>query len=207
MTRPTTLILDGIWGRPRRFHALRDLLRERCGPTEIHHYNSTGLRRFEELGAELAAKIETIQGPVNVVAFSMGGIVLRTALLLRPALSLHRVVFLNSPHKGSWLAYALPFPGVRQLRPSSPLMRQLEAIPWPFPTLSVWCPGDLMVLPGRSARLDSASRIVRSDVPLHTWPIWSRSLRRDIVAFLSQDEAVNPLATKSRGKGSTLAFC
>jgi triacylglycerol lipase len=207
MTRPATLILDGIWGRPRRFHPLRDLLRERCGRAEIYRYSATGLRRFEELGAQLAAKIETMDGPVDVVAFSMGGIVLRTAHLFHPTLPLRRTVFLNSPHKGSWLAYALPFPGVRQLRPSSPLMRQLDAVHWPFPTLNVWCPGDLMVLPGRSALLDCASEILRCDVPLHTWPIWSRSLRRRIVEFLNQDEATYQVAGEPgvRGRVSALS--
>jgi hypothetical protein len=197
MTQSTTLILDGIWGRPRRFHPLRDLLRAECGPAEVHHYNATGLRQFEELGGQLAAKVESLGGPVNVVAFSMGGIVLRAAHLLRPTLPLRRTVFLNCPHKGSWLAYALAFRGVKQLRPSSSLMRQLGAQTWPHPTLSVWCPGDLMVLPGQSARFDCASHLVRSNVPLHTWPIWSKSLRRQVVEFLKQGESTDTAKAES----------
>src|SRR5207248_909804 len=80
----TTLILDGIFGRPRRFRRLRDELRESCGPAEIFHYNCTGLIPFDKLGQELVSAIRDINGPVNLVAFSMGGIVARVARMIEP---------------------------------------------------------------------------------------------------------------------------
>jgi triacylglycerol lipase len=184
MIKPTTLILDGIFGRPRRFSALQKALRESCGPAELFHYNCTGLIPFEELGQQLATTIHQIATPVNIVAFSMGGIVARTARLLDSAIPIERAVFINSPHRGSWLAYALPFPGVKQLRPKSALMKRLANSPWPIPTLAIWCPGDLVVIPGRSAKLSGASETIRCDIPLHPWPVWSPRLRREIIRFL-----------------------
>src|SRR5262245_56272296 len=100
----TTLILDGIFGRPRRFRRLRDELREVCGPAELFHYNCSGLIPFERLGRELVAAIRSVDGPVNIVAFSMGGIVARVARMMEPAMPIHRAVFLNCPHRGSYLA-------------------------------------------------------------------------------------------------------
>src|SRR5882757_6132284 len=104
----STLILDGIFGRPRRFAALRRVLESTCGPTEIFHYNSTGFVPFETLAQRLCDRIRQINQPVNLLGFSMGGIVIRTAYLLDPTLPIRRAVFLNSPHAGSLLAYVMP---------------------------------------------------------------------------------------------------
>lgn len=186
MNGPTTLILDGIWGRPRRFEPLRRQIEQSCGPAEIFRYDASGAIPIERLGMDLGSQVQRCNGPVNLVAFSMGGIVARTAMLMNPALNLHRAVFINSPHHGSLLAYALPLPAVRQLRPGSPLMRRLQSAEWNVPTMAVWCPGDLMVLPGWSARWDAAQRHIRCDVPLHPWPVWSKRLHREVVEFLRE---------------------
>ena len=199
MTQPTTLILDGIFGRPRRFRPLQEALRSKCGPTELFYYNCTGLVRFEKLGEELAQRIRHLATPINIVAFSMGGIVARVARMLDCTIPINRAVFINSPHRGSLLAYALPFTGVKQLRPNSSLMKQLAHAPWPIPTLAIWCPGDLVVIPGHSAKLAGAASTVRCDVPLHPWPVWSTRLRREIVAFLASDEHSQVARSKEEG--------
>jgi len=188
MTKPTTIILDGIFGRPRRFGPLQKALQATCGPAQLFHYNCTGLIPFEQLAGQLIQTIREINTPVNIVAFSMGGIVARVARLLDPAIPIERAVFINCPHRGSWLAYALPFAGVKQLRPKSKLMKQLADAPWPIETLAIWCPGDLIVIPGHSAKLSAASSTIRCDVPLHPWPVWSARLRREIVKFLASDQ-------------------
>ena len=180
----TTFILDGIWGRPRRFLPLCRMIEQAGGRAILHHYECSGRTPFETLGQGLVAAIRKTGGPVSLVAFSMGGIVARTARLIDPELPITRAVFINSPHNGSWLACALPFAGVRQLRPGSPLMTRLKAADWPIPTLAVWCPGDLVVIPGSSAKWNLASEQIRCDVPLHPWAVWSRSIRGRVVEFL-----------------------
>jgi pimeloyl-ACP methyl ester carboxylesterase len=188
MPPTTTIILDGIFGRPKRFRALRRVLDDACGPTEIFHYNSTGFVPFETLAARLADRIRQVNAPVNVIGFSMGGIVIRTAKLISPTLPLRRAVFLNSPHAGSWLAYAMPMArGVRQLWPGSNLMKRLAAAPWDIPTLVSWCPLDAAVLPGRSANWPKAQESIRCNVPAHTWVVRSGSVHKRIATFLSFD--------------------
>jgi triacylglycerol lipase len=188
MPRPHTLIIDGIWARPKRWNPLREQLEEHCGSAEIWEYDSTGCRSFEDLGEILAQRIHEHDGEVNLVAFSMGGLVARAAHLMDPRIAVRRAVFLNSPHEGSLLAYLLPLHGVRQMRPTSPFMKQIKSDPWPIPTLIVWNPLDTMVVPGSSTRLKGATETMRCQVPIHLWPIWSRGIRRRVVQFLKAGE-------------------
>lgn len=183
----TTFILDGIFGRPRRFGRLRDVIERSCGPAVIHHYDCTGRTPFEQLGAELADAIRAANTPVNVVGYSMGGIVIRSAHMLHPELPIRRAAFLNAPHAGSVVAYLLPFPACRQMRPGSDWMRRLDDAAWDIPTLAVWCPGDLVILPNRSACWAKATETVCGRVPAHVWPIYSRNIHRRIAAFLSAE--------------------
>jgi pimeloyl-ACP methyl ester carboxylesterase len=193
-----TLILDGIWGRPRRFARLRRTLEASCGPTEVFHYNCSGFVPFERLASELCERIHEIEAPVNVVGFSMGGIVARVAYLLDPSIAIRRAVFLNSPHAGTIAAYALPLAAVRQMRPGSELMRRLASADWPIPTLVTWCPFDGMVVPGRSARWGRATESIRCLVPIHTWPVWSASIHSRIADFLACRDADRSEASPDR---------
>jgi triacylglycerol lipase len=188
MQRPHTIIIDGLWARPSRWNPLRDLLEQHIGSAEIWEYDSSGAVPFEDLGEQLARRIRDHDGAVNLVAYSMGGLVARAAHLIDPKLPLRRAAFLNSPHQGSFLAYLLPLKGVRQMRPGSPFMKQLHSSPWPTPTFIVWNPLDTMVVPGTSTRLKNATETVCCQVPIHLWPIWSGKLRNRIVSFLKAGE-------------------
>lgn len=186
MSTPT-LVLDGLWGRPWRMGILARVLRARCGPTEVFRYDASGRVPIEELGRRLAETIRRRDEPVNLVGFSMGGLVIRAAHLLDPTLPIRRAVFLCSPHTGSWMAYALPLRGIRQMRPSSDFLRAINDASWTVPTLAVWCPMDAMVLPGRRAMFAGATRMMRCNVPLHPWPIYSRSIHARVAEFLLAD--------------------
>ncbi len=188
MTEVHTIILDGIWARPRRWRPLREMIEERAGSAEIWEYDSSGCVRFEELGEKLSARIREIGREVNLVAFSMGGLVARAARLVDRSLPVRRAVFLNSPHQGSWMAYLLPLRGVRQMRPTSAFMKRVRSEPWPIPTLVVWNPLDTMVVPGTSTRLDGATETLLCQVPIHLWPIFSKRLRHRVVEFLKSGE-------------------
>jgi triacylglycerol lipase len=188
MTNGTpTLLLDGIWGRPRRFEGLLQMLRERVGPAEIFRYNSSGTVPFVELGALLANEIARYNQPVNLIGFSMGGLVIRAAHLLNPSLPVRRAAFLNTPHEGSIMAYALPLRGVWQMRPNDAFIRQLKSTPWNIPTIASWCPLDTMVIPGSSARWRHANQTICCAVPVHIWPIYSKSIWRRVVDFLGAE--------------------
>ena len=190
----TTFILDGIFGRPRRFGRLRDVIEKTVGPAIIHHYDSTGRTPFESLARQLADAIRAANTPVNLLGYSMGGIVIRSAHLLDPTLPIRRAAFLNSPHVGSLIAYLLPFPACRQMRPNSDWMNRLAAVEWSIPTLAVWCPGDPIIVPNRSACWAKATETICGRVPAHIWPIYSKSIHRRIAAFLSA-ETPSPVIT------------
>ncbi len=187
MIETTTLIIDGIWARPRRWQPLCRRIESRIGPAKVFEYDSSGRLSFDRLGRLLADEVHQL-GSVNVVAFSMGGLVARAAHLLEPNLPLRRAVFLNSPHRGSWLAYLLPFEGVRQMRPRDEFIQRITEAVWPFPTLCIWNPLDTMVVPGWYTKFNAASREQLCSIPIHIWPIWSRSIHRQIVEFLGSEK-------------------
>jgi pimeloyl-ACP methyl ester carboxylesterase len=179
-----TFILDGIFGRVRRFRGLRDKIRNHVGPCDFWDYENTGRTCLWELGRQLASHLKQV-GPCHLVAYSMGGLVVRSALHQQPDSPVRKVVFLNSPHAGSYLAWMLPLSAARQMRPGSSFLKELDAGPWDHESLAVWCPGDLMVLPGTSARWPRAGQLRCSRVPAHLWPVYGPDIHRDVVGFLS----------------------
>jgi pimeloyl-ACP methyl ester carboxylesterase len=184
-----TVILDGIWGWHSRWEPLRRGIEAGVGPCQIWHYDSSGWVSIETLGARLAADLCALDGPFCAVGYSMGGLIVREALRQDPSLQLRSAALLNTPHGGSLVAHLLPFSACRDMRPHSPFLRRLNETPWEYPTLATWCPADLMVVPGYSARWHRATRIIRSDMPIHEWPVVSPGIRREIVAFFSSAKA------------------
>jgi triacylglycerol esterase/lipase EstA (alpha/beta hydrolase family) len=187
MSKATTLILDGIWGRPWRWEPLRRQIENVVGPAEIFRYNSTGLCSLRELGLKLVAKIEQLDTPVNLVAHSMGGLVVRAAHRHRPDLPIRKACFMCSPLHGTNTAYLLPFRGVREMRPGSAFLNWLTDADqhWTCPTLCLWCRGDAIIIPNRSSAWSKASREIISNVPAHCWPRWSTGLQKQVIEFLT----------------------
>lgn len=188
MTAMLTLILDGIWGGYGWFGPLCKQLEERVGPTEFYRYRNGGVVQFEELGAELAQHVRVLDRPINIIGFSMGGLVIRAAHLLDPSLPIRRAAFINTPHGGSYMAYLLGRPGIVQMRPGSAFLQRIAVDAWDVPTLAMWCPGDLSVFPGWLARWSAATEKVCCWVPAHVWPMFSKRLTRRIVDFMGRGE-------------------
>lgn len=187
MSEPVpTLILDGIWGGHARWGKLRRKVEREVGPCRIWHYDNSGRCDLEVLGRRLVELLRGTGGWVNLIGYSMGGLVIREALRQEPGLPVRRAVFYHTPHAGSLAARLLPLPACRDMRPGSAFLRRLDAAEWRTPTLVTWCPGDLMVVPGSSAAWPRASRILRSDVPAHAWPVISSRLHEAAVEFLCE---------------------
>lgn len=186
-----TLILDGIWGNHFRWESLRKRISDSVGPCEIYPYRNSGLHLIEALADELVTKVRQCDGPVALVGYSLGGIVIREAVRQAPDLPVSATAFLHSPHSGSVVSWMLPLPACRQLRPGSPFLRRLHDSPWTVPSLATWCPYDLMVCPGSSAVWQHARKNIRSNVPAHAWPVISAGLHREIVKFLRECHDAN----------------
>jgi len=187
--KPHTLILDGIWGRPRRWESLRRKIEAAIGPAEIFDYECSGRTGFDELGKVLLKRIDEISnetgGPINIVAHSMGGLVARAAHLLRPEFQFNRAVLMNSPISGTWAAYLLSLKAVREMRPESEFLKRLKEAEssWKSPTLVTWCVGDVLVFPNRNMRWPLAEAH-RFGMPAHNWPRWSGAIHRKVIEFL-----------------------
>lgn len=179
-----TILLDGLWGNPARMKIMRRRL-EQAGMerVETFAYNSSGFACLVGEGRRLAETIQARAGPVNLVGYSMGGLVIRSAIFDCADLAVRKVAFVNTPHGGSQLARWLPGIGISQMRPGCEFLARMEAAAWCIDTLAVWTPGDLMVLPATSARWQRATRFSKCHVPAHIWPLFSARVHRDLAAF------------------------
>jgi hypothetical protein len=94
---------------------------------------------------------------VHLVGHSLGGLVARYLVQrLGGDNRVESLVTLGTPHGGTLWAHMLPTPLVRQLRPDSPLLREL-AEPAPgcrTPVTAVYSDMDQMLVPSRVGRCD-----------------------------------------------------
>lgn len=154
------------------------------GEVETFGYRANGFCCLEEEGRRLADRIASTNDPVNLVGYSMGGLVIQAARLANPALDVRRAAFINTPHGGSVLANLLPGAAIRQMRPGSDFLGKIAAVEWTIPTLAVWTPGDLMVLPATSAAWPRATLTEQCRVPAHVWPLFCPRTHAQLAAFL-----------------------
>ena len=180
-----TFILDGIWGSHKRWEKLRARVEAEVGPCQIWHYDNSGATSLEMLGRKLAVELAATGTPFNIIGYSMGGLVIREALRQFPNLPAKHIALLNSPHGGTLCAHLLPLAACRDMRPGSPFLRRLDASPWTYRAIATWCPGDLMVVPGASARWSKATLNIRSDVPAHIWPVVSSDIHSQVITFFT----------------------
>jgi triacylglycerol lipase len=100
----------------------------------------------------------------DLVAFSMGGLVARYYLQnLDGARHVRRFVTLSTPNHGTLWAWLSGRTGVKQMRPGSPMLRQLNSglsALAPLHYTSIYTPFDLSILPPASSRISTARNIV-----------------------------------------------
>ena len=180
----TTYILDGIWGGHSRWERLRVSIEKSIGPCRIWRYDNSGLTSIEAAGAGLREELLGTTGPLNLVGYSMGGLVIRESLREAHRLPVRRAVFLHCPHRGSLAAHAFALPACREMRPGSGFLERLDEAVWNIPTLATWCALDAVVVPGQSAQWKKASTTLQSPVPAHAWPVISPSIHKAVIRFL-----------------------
>jgi triacylglycerol esterase/lipase EstA (alpha/beta hydrolase family) len=126
------------------------------------------LASIERFADQLAGKIDTILAAtgasrVALVGHSMGGLVARAYLRRYGPDKVSAVIMLGTPHHGSVHAWLFPGTSLRQLRPNSAWLGELNrgAIAPPgVRVVSVWSRHDSMVAPQTSSQLDGAVNIV-----------------------------------------------
>ena len=126
-----------------------------------------------------------------IVGFSMGTIVARYYMQeLDGAKRVLAFFSVAGPHKGTRSAYLYPG-GIKQLRPGSRFLRELDATVdrlTGIPITCYWTPYDLMIRPVSSTRLTFAAQ-VRIPALQHSLLVMDSRLHSDIVRRLSRVSA------------------
>ena len=160
MNQPTILVP----GLNDDTHILRRLVTilEKAGlnPYPISPQPSNGAVGIDVLAAQLASKIDTAFGAqqsINLVGFSMGGLICRSYLQKLGGVARTRcLITVATPHQGTWTAYSYNRPAFLQMRPGSAFLAELNkdvALLEQVKFISIWTPLDLMILPATSSCL------------------------------------------------------
>ncbi len=118
---PPVVLIHGLGADGTSMFALRRRLAALGRGTHAPHLGRVW-RPIEAYARRLTDELDGVEGSFDVVAHSMGGIVLRAALQNNPALCarVRCAVTIASPHAGTLAALHLPLPETRQLaRPSA----------------------------------------------------------------------------------------
>lgn len=134
------------------------------------------------------ALLEEHGAPIDLVGFSMGALISRYYLQrLGGKACVRRFVSISGPHRGTLAAFAMPLPGLRDMRPGSALIRDLESDQDAFGDVEVHClytPYDLMIVPSASSVLPGAKSVQRIELPIHRMMITQRVALDAIAAAL-----------------------
>lgn len=184
------VFLPGFLDTPNLFRRMDEAVRVAGHRTAGFRLSpSTGARGLDELAEDLARFVdERFPGErVSVVGFSMGGLVARYWVQrLGGAARTDRLVTVSTPHHGTIPAAFLPLPGIRQIRPGSPFLTDLNRDASSLEACgvaSIWSPLDYMIIPPASARLGlGAERCLF--IPFHFWIPRSRRVIAEVLRLL-----------------------
>lgn len=192
MPRPV-LLVPGFLDGPECFHVLAARLEEAGYETFrarlTPRLGTCSLRQFAEQVAETAERYEEI----DVVAFSMGGLVSRYWVQrMGGAEKVRCLVTLASPHKGSKMAYTMPQTAAREMRPGSEFLTDLnrdadmlEQVQF----VSLWTPYDLTVIPGSSGNL-GVGHTEKVNVKVHRLMLYDRHVAKRVAELLHEEVPV-----------------
>ncbi|MDJ0737731.1 MAG: lipase [Nostocaceae cyanobacterium] len=159
---------------------------------EINLTPNTGELELECLAQQLADFVEKkfVQNQlIDIVAFSMGGIITRYYLQRLGGINyVQRFVTIACPHYGTWTAYLCPRVACLQLRPRSNFLQDLNSdisMLKHISFTSIWAPFDLMVVPANSAKIPIGEN-VNILVLHHAWVVRNRCIFQAISTALTK---------------------
>jgi triacylglycerol lipase len=180
--RNPVVLIHGIDDTSILFARLRPFLQTRGWVT--HSFDlvpNNGDAELETLAQQVGSYIESTfrrEQTVDLVAFSMGGLVARYYVQRLAGLTrVRRLITISAPHRGTLTAFFRWNAGARQMRPSSDFLQDLnkdKQILNHIRFTTIWSPFDLMIVPPASSVMPEA-RSVRVNVLAHA--LMMRDLR------------------------------
>jgi len=195
------LLVHGIIDDARKMEPMARYLRSQGWDARTMSLRpSWGQKGLDELAGQVADFVAANyppHQPIDLVGFSMGGLVCRYYLQRLGGLErVQRYVSISTPHRGSVLAWLIENPGCRQMRPGSAFLRDLESDQGRLSKLeftSLWTPYDAVIIPPRSSEMPQA-RNVRMQVVLHPLMVWQKSCMAAVADALRGDCAAVSVA-------------
>lgn len=171
--KQSIVLVHGIDDTATCLHTMAVFFRSKGFATfEFEYKPNDGSAPLEELAEHLKVFIEekvrgeygkgtSVQRNVVLVGFSMGGIISRYYVQrLGGGARVRDLITLSSPHHGTIWAYLLRRHGVKQMRPGSKFLRDLNGDVSVFEDegsvrfISLYTPLDLMIVPAQSSRVN-----------------------------------------------------
>lgn len=152
---------------------------------------SDGTVPVDELACTLGEFIDARFGPdspINLMGFSMGGLITRTYIQHREGWKrVQKFVTVATPHRGTLTAQFMSRPAARQMRPRSSFIRELNrdlTFLARMQFTSIWSPLDTMIVPASSSLLPvGAMRRIIS--PAHVLMPYDPQIMRAVLDALS----------------------
>lgn len=178
------LLVHGIWDTGKVFRKMSSYLKEQGRDVyDLDLMPNNGDAALEELAEQVANYVSSkfsSDRPLDLVGFSMGGIVSRYYIQRLGGIKrVQRFITISSPHHGTGVAYLSQRRGAKQMRPGSAFLQDLNqdiSILEQIDYTSIWTPLDMMIIPANSSKMPVGKEI-KIPVLLHArMLIDSRSL-------------------------------
>ena len=168
-SRPVILI-HGLWNTSSIFKSIIQILDENhveyFAPTIEHKYGMTSIVTLTKLFNQLVQEKYGVDREIDIVGFSMGGIIGRYWLKnFHGYKRTKKFISIGSPHKGTLTAQFVPkYPlqGISEMKINSSLLRELalkNSLLNGLECISFFTIWDLMVFPGWRAHLPVGNKI------------------------------------------------
>lgn len=201
--RNPVLLVHGIYNTSAKFNTMASYLTNLGW--SVHRLSlkpNNGDGHLEHLAQQVHNYINNNfnpEQPIDLVGFSMGGLVTRYYLQrLGGVKKVQRYINISAPNNGTITAYALPNPGIKQMRPNSQFLQDLnEDIETSLDKIDVtviWTPFDLMIFPASSSKI-AIGKEIKLPVLIHEQMVTHKKLLKTISDSLSKPLKINQTST------------
>ncbi len=174
--RNPVLLVHGIMDTHHKMRHLAQYLRGLGWEVfDIDLVPNTGATRLEILAQQVSELVDRTfapHQPIDLLGFSMGGLVTRYYIQRLGGIDrVRRFVTISAPHRGTIAAHFSGRPGCIQMRPDSDLIQDLNSDIDRLHSLnftSIWTPLDLIILPPSSSQIGIGTEIA---IPVLAHPL------------------------------------